>query len=63
MNHTPCRWRKSTRSATSGQCVEIARPGPIVAIRDSKNPTGRHLTIRPATFEAFLAFTRPDTTG
>ena len=63
MNHTPWSWRKSTRSATSGACIEIAQPGPIVAIRDSKNPTGGHLTIRPATFGAFLAFTSPNTTS
>ena len=43
-------WVKSTRSSGSGSsdCVEVARnlPG-IVAVRDSKNPTG-----------AGLAFTR-----
>ena len=35
-------WRKSSYSGQSGNCVEVARnlPG-LVAVRDSKNPTGR----------------------
>lgn len=35
-------WRKSSRSGGTGtndNCVEIAFAGPVVAIRDSKNPT------------------------
>lgn len=49
-------WVKSTRSSGSGSsdCVEVARnlPG-IVAVRDSKNPTGPALTFAPAQWEAF----------
>jgi hypothetical protein len=55
MNPTQWTWRKSSRSATNGQCVEIARPGRIVAVRDSKNPAGGHLAIGPATHTAFIA--------
>jgi Domain of unknown function (DUF397) len=32
------KWRKSTRSANSANCVELA--GDLDALRDSKNPTG-----------------------
>ncbi|MEU4738875.1 DUF397 domain-containing protein [Actinosynnema sp. NPDC023658] len=32
-------WRKSSRSASSANCVEVARLQERVAARDSKNPT------------------------
>lgn len=53
-------WRKSTRSdGNGGNCVEVARnlPG-IVAVRDSKNPTGPALIFTPAEWEAFLGGTK-----
>lgn len=50
-------WRKSTPSGNSGgQCVEVAAnlPG-VVAVRDSKDPTGPALVIEPAAWAAFTA--------
>ena len=40
-------WRKSSFSSETSSCVEIAYPAaePTVGIRDSKNPTGGHLTL------------------
>jgi hypothetical protein len=55
MNNQPWIWRKSSQSATSGDCVEVARPGPVVGLRDSKNPAGGHLTVMPAAFDTLLA--------
>ncbi|MEV4829478.1 DUF397 domain-containing protein [Micromonospora sp. NPDC049257] len=49
------RWRKSTRSGgNGGECVEVADnlPG-IVAVRDSKDPTGPALTFTPAAWATF----------
>ena len=48
-------WRKSKRSGSSGNCVEVADnlPG-VVAVRDSKNPTGAALIFTPAEWEAFI---------
>jgi hypothetical protein len=39
-------WRKSSRSDTAAnQCVEVARSGGTVAVRDSKAPDEPHLTM------------------
>jgi hypothetical protein len=53
---TAARWHKSTRSGSNGgNCVEVAAnlPG-IVAIRDSKNPTGPALLVDPDVWSSFV---------
>jgi hypothetical protein len=45
-------WRKSSASASNGHCVEVA-PGPLVAVRDSKDPAGPVLAFSPAAWRAF----------
>lgn len=47
-------WRKSTRSQQSGQCVELARAGGWVGLRDSKEPDGPILVFTAEEFAAFL---------
>jgi uncharacterized protein DUF397 len=49
-------WRKSTRSGSEGNCVEVATnlPG-VVAIRDSKNRAGVTLTLTPAEWTEFIS--------
>ena len=50
-------WRKSSRSTGSGDngnCVEVAFAGPVVAVRDSKNPGVGALAVPAAAFTAFL---------
>ncbi|HET6484167.1 MAG TPA: DUF397 domain-containing protein [Actinoplanes sp.] len=53
-------WHKSTRSGgNGGDCVEVAvnLPG-IVAVRDTKDPTGAALVFTHAEWAAFLSGVR-----
>jgi hypothetical protein len=47
------RWRKSTRSANGGDCVEV-RQVDGVQVRDSKDRDGPVLTFDTATWTAFV---------
>ncbi|MFI6302192.1 DUF397 domain-containing protein [Amycolatopsis thailandensis] len=49
-------WRKSTKSATQSDCVEVDMDDPTrptVGIRDSKDPDGGQLRVSPAMWSAF----------
>jgi hypothetical protein len=49
-------WRKSSYSnSNGGGCVEVGTGGPAVAVRDSKNPDGPKLVLRPGEWQVFLA--------
>jgi len=47
-------WRKSTKTQANGQCVEMARVGDVIGVRDSKDPSGPVLAFTVSEFEAFL---------
>jgi hypothetical protein len=51
-------WRTSSRSNDQGLCVEVAdnlaRTAGVVAVRDSKDPAGPALTVRPTQWAAFV---------
>ncbi|MGW2519428.1 DUF397 domain-containing protein [Streptomyces sp. NPDC001617] len=49
-------WFKSSYSdGEGGECVEVAACALTIHIRDSKNPTGPHLAVAPATWSAFVS--------
>jgi hypothetical protein len=47
-------WRKSSRSADAGQCVEVRND--LRAVRDSKNPDGPTLAVSLPPLLAALRF-------
>ena len=53
-------WRKSSHSGNNGgNCVEVAMNlHGVVAVRDSKNPTGPILTFTPDEWRTFLGYLR-----
>ncbi|MGH3717562.1 MAG: DUF397 domain-containing protein [Pseudonocardiaceae bacterium] len=54
-------WRKSSRSGAVSNCVEFAFAGPVVALRDSKNPAGTALAVPPPAWTAFTTALSTDT--
>jgi hypothetical protein len=53
----PGAWRKSSHSGGGNNCVEVATAGgtAAVAVRDSKNPDGGHLTIGAQAWATFVS--------
>ncbi|MER6247400.1 DUF397 domain-containing protein [Streptomyces griseorubiginosus] len=49
-------WQKSTYSEEGSAYVEIATAPTATHIRDSKTPTGPHLTLRPAAWADFVRY-------
>jgi Domain of unknown function (DUF397) len=51
-------WQKSRRSGDSGSCVEWARSGDRVGIRDSRHPDGPVIEVTAGAWRAFVFFVK-----
>jgi uncharacterized protein DUF397 len=47
-------WRKSSRSGSGPNCVEVASDGAVTAVRDSKHPSGPTLAFPVASWAEFV---------
>ncbi len=54
------RWHKSSRSTDKANCVEVAVTAGVVAVRDSKHPTGGVLAVSPHAWTTFTTALRDD---
>ncbi|WP_229398841.1 DUF397 domain-containing protein [Micromonospora okii] len=53
-------WRKSSRSGSNGQCVEVRDRGAQVDVRDSKALAAGMLSFDPAAWATFTASLQVD---
>ena len=47
-------WRKSSRSGSGDNCVEVKTTSANVQVRDSKDPVGGHLTMTRPAWHSFV---------
>ena len=53
LDSSRAQWRKSSYSGNTGNCLEVSGLGPVIAVRDSKNPAGPALMFLPSAWRRF----------
>jgi hypothetical protein len=48
-------WCKSSRSGTTGECVEVAITADVATVRDSKDPDGGRFAVSAGHWRSFLS--------
>jgi hypothetical protein len=61
MDVSRAEWKKSTRSGSSGSCVEVADNLPRVMVRDSKDQQGPKLSFAACQWSDFIESVRSGT--
>ena len=56
-------WRKSSLSTGGNDCVEVAQTRTRCLVRDSKNPDGARLAVRPQEWAGFIEDIKRGTYG
>lgn len=56
-------WRKSSASGGNGACIEVARSGSFVLVRDSRDPSGEILKFTPNQWHELVQRTKANGTG
>ncbi|WP_456242830.1 DUF397 domain-containing protein [Actinopolyspora lacussalsi] len=60
MSQEPASWRKSSRSSTQTNCVEVGRTTDGAAVRDSKDRTAGYFTTTHRQWQTFLQALKTD---
>jgi hypothetical protein len=57
---SPLLWRKSSASGGNGACIEVAKLGSFILVRDSRAPLGAVLRFTPGQWDGLVRRTKED---
>ena len=57
---SPLMWRKSSVSGGNGACIEVAKSGSFILVRDSRAPLGAILRFTPGQWNGLVRRTKED---
>ncbi|MCX9193379.1 DUF397 domain-containing protein [Carbonactinospora thermoautotrophica] len=55
MDFSTAEWRRSSTDDSAENCIEVARVGDYIAVRDGKDPEGPKLIFTLSEWDAFVA--------